>query len=125
MSNDCCPTLPDLSGPMPRSNRFIVCIPIHSIPDDSSRRHGENRTFHLSLDLFHLSVAEVLGLVLAEEQLQRLAMVLLMMLSLLLRCPVLVLLSVLPLICQLPVLHVHDIGRNRGHGVGDCDQVGF
>ena len=91
------------SGPMQRSNRLIVCIPIHSILDDSSRHHGVNRIFHLSLGLFHPSVAEVLELVSAEEQLQRFAMVLLMMLSLSLRCPVSVLLSVLPLICQLPV----------------------
>ena len=96
------------SGPMQRSNRLIVCIPIHSILDDSSRHHGVNRIFHLSLGLFHPSVAEVLELVLAEEQLQRFSMVLLMMLLLSLRCPTLVPLSVPPLICQLPVWHVHD-----------------
>ena len=96
------------SGPMQRSYRFIIYIPIHNILVGSSRHHGVNKIFHLSLDLFHPSVAEVLELASAEEQLQRFAMVLLMMLSLSLRCLVSVLLSVLPLICQLPVQHVHD-----------------
>ena len=101
------------SGPMQRSSRLIVCIPIHSTLDDSSRHHGVNRIFHLSLGLFHPSVAEVLELVSAEEQLQRFAMVLLMMLSLSLRCPVSVLLSVLPF--DLPATGVT---RSRSAGTG-------
>ena len=90
------------SGPMQRSYRFIIYIPIHSIHVGSSRHHGVNKIFHLSLGLFHLSVAEVLELVSAEEQFRRFSMLPLMMLSLSILCPVSVLSSGLLLICQLP-----------------------
>ena len=90
------------SGPMQRSYRFIIYIPIHSIHVGSSRHHGANKIFHLSLGLFHLSVAGLLELVLAEERLRRFSMLLMMMLSLLALCPVLVLPSGLLSICQRP-----------------------
>ena len=88
------------SGPMQRSCRFIICIPIHSIHVGSSRHHGVNKIFHLFLGLFHLSVEGSLELVLAEEQLLRFSMLLMMMLSLLTLFPVLVLLSGLLSTCQ-------------------------
>ena len=90
------------SGPMQRSYRFIIYIPIHSIPVGSSLHHGVNKIFHLFLGLFHLSVAGSLELVLAEERLRRFSMLLTMMLSLLTLCPVLVLPSGLLSICQRP-----------------------
>ena len=66
----------------------------------SSRHHGVNKISHLFLGLFHLSVAGLLELVLAEERLRRFSMVLMMMLSLLALCPVLVLPLELLSICQ-------------------------
>ena len=69
------------SGPMQRSDRLIICIPIHSIPDGSSLHHGVNKIFHLFLDLFHPSLAGSLELVLAEERFQLFSMSLTMMLS--------------------------------------------
>ena len=103
MSNDCCLTLPESSGPMQRSNRLIVCIPIRSIPDGSSRHHGVSRIYLLSRSLFHPFAVEALELVLAEEQLRHYATMLMMMLSLLPHCSASVLLS----ICRLPVCCAH------------------
>ena len=96
------------SGPMQRSDRLIIYIPIHSIPDGSSLRHGVNKIFHLFLGLFHPSLAGSLELVLAEEQFQLFSMLLTMMLSLLTLVPVLVLPSGLLSICQRLVRCVHD-----------------
>ena len=70
------------SGPMQRSDRLIIYIPIHSIPVGSSLRHGVNKIFHLFLGLFHPSLAGSLELVLAEERFQLFSMSLTMMLSL-------------------------------------------
>ena len=67
---------------MQRSDRLIIYIPIHSIPDGSSLRHGVNKIFHLFLGLFHPSLAGSLELVLAEERFQLFSMSLTMMLSL-------------------------------------------
>ena len=96
------------SGPMQRSDRLIIYFPIHSIPDGSSLRHGVNKIFHLSLGLFHPSLAGSLELVLAEERCQLFSMLLMMMLSLSTLFPALVQLSGLLSICQRLDWYVHD-----------------